>query len=208
MFHISPMLIPSHIQGLIFDCDGTLVDTPPLYTLAWISALRPFGAEPGPDWFRTRTGLSEHLLMDDVDTHFRTTLPRSDVIQLLREAFMANLHTLQEISAVTTIARQYQGLLKLAVASSGPAAIVNATLGTTGLATLFDDVVTIEDVTRPKPAPDLFLEAARRLGLPPDACLVFEDSTQGLEAARRAGMTAVDINLLPAPPSSGSPDHS
>ncbi len=190
------MLIQDHIQGLIFDCDGTLVDTPPLYARAWMDALRPFGAAPGLDWFRPRAGLSEHLLMDDVDANFGTTLPRDEVINLLREAFLANLHTLREIGLVTAIARQHHGRLKLAVASSGSAPIVNATLAATGLAGLFDEIVTIDDVAHPKPAPDLFLEAAARLNLAPGACLVFEDSPQGLEAARRAGMAAVDINLL------------
>ena len=192
------MLIPNHIKGLIFDCDGTLVDTPPLYAQSWMAALQRFGANPELDWFRPRAGLSEHLLMDDVDAHFGITLPRPEVIRLTRESFLANLHKLQEIHAVTQIARQHHGRLKLAVASSGSAAIVSATLGATGLTALFDEVVTIEDVTHPKPAPDLFLEAARRLAFTPDTCLVFEDSPQGLEAARRANMAAVDINHLVA----------
>lgn len=190
------MLIPDHIQGLIFDCDGTLVDTLPLYERAWATTLRDFGADPDADWFRARSGYSEHLLMDDVDSHFGITLPRPDVLRLTRENLKANLHTLQEISAVAAIARQHHGRLKMAVASSGSASIVNASLSVAGLASLFDTVVTIEDVTHAKPAPDLFLEAAARLGLPPAACLVFEDSPQGLEAADRAGMNAVDINSL------------
>ncbi len=193
------MLIQDHIQGLIFDCDGTLVDTPPLYAQSWMQVLRHFGATPDLAWFRPRAGLSEHLLMNDVDAHFGITLPRPEVIKATRDSFLANLHSLREIHPVTQIARRHQGRLKLAVASSGSAAIVNATLGATGLAALFEHVVTIDDVPHPKPAPDLFLEAARRLALPPAACLVFEDSPQGLEAASRAGMDAVDINLLLAP---------
>lgn len=194
------MLIQDHIQGLIFDCDGTLVDTPPLYARAWMDALRPFGPTPPLEWFRPRAGLSEQLLMDDVDNGFGITLPRATVSRLLRESFMANLHMLREIGAVTAIARQHHGRLKLAVASSGSAAIVNATLAATSLTALFDEVVTIDDVPNPKPAPDLFLEAAARLGLTPQTCLVFEDSAQGLEAARHAGMAAVDINLLTTRP--------
>lgn len=193
------MLIPDHIQGLIFDCDGTLVDTPPLYARAWMDALRPFDATPELDWFRPRTGLSEHLLMDEVDEHFGTTLPRDEVIRLLRHSVLTNLHTLQEIGTVTAIARQQHGQRRLAVASSGPAAIVSATLTATGLAGLFDEIVTIDDVPTPKPAPDLFLEAAKRLNITPDRCLVFEDSPQGLEAASRAGMMVIDINNLELP---------
>ena len=194
------MQIQDHIQGLIFDCDGTLVDTLPLYKQAWLAALQSFGAEPDADWFRVRAGHSEHLLMDDVDSHFGIKLPRHEVLRLTREHLKANLHTLLEIGAVAAIARQHHGRLKLAVASSGSAEIVNASLHVTSLLALFDTVVTIEDVRRPKPSPDLFIEAAQRLGLEPAACLVFEDSIQGLEAADRAGMEAVDINTLLAAP--------
>ena len=81
----------------------------------------------------------------------------------------------------------------MAVASGGPAAIVIPTLEVTALRSLFDTVVTIEDVKRPKPDPDLFLEAAKRLNVAPAQCLVLEDSREGLEAAKRAGMRVIDV---------------
>jgi HAD superfamily hydrolase (TIGR01509 family) len=80
----------------------------------------------------------------------------------------------------------------MAVASGGSQAIVSATLQATVLE-LFDVIVTIDEVGRAKPAPDLFLETARRLGVPAKACLVFEDGREGFEAARLAGMRAVDV---------------
>ena len=200
------MDIPAHIQGLIFDCDGTLVDTPPLYAAAWMAALAEFGARLELEWFRPRAGLSEDLLLDDVEQHFGTTLPREDVARLTRAHVMDNLHSLREIRAVANIARAQAGRRLLAVASSGPAEIVQATLEATGLRPLFNEIVTIEDVANAKPAPDLFLEAARRMGLAPATCLVFEDSAQGLQAALLAGMPAIDINKLmadTAPPPDG-----
>mgnify|MGYP002721064803 FL=1 len=190
------MDIPDHIQGLIFDCDGTLVDTPPLYATAWMAALAEFGARLELEWFRPRAGLSEALLLDDVERHFGIPMPRAAVAQLTRAHVMENLHSLREIQAVADIARAQAGRLQLAVASSGPAEIVQATLEATGLRPLFNQIVTIEDVANAKPAPDLFLEAARRMGLAPSTCLVFEDSAQGLQAALLAGMPAIDINKL------------
>ena len=84
----------------------------------------------------------------------------------------------------------------MAVASGGTREIVEATLTAVKLLDLFDAVVTIEDVGgRGKPAPDMFLEAARRLHTPPDQCTVFEDSDEGIEAARLADMTATDVRL-------------
>lgn len=85
----------------------------------------------------------------------------------------------------------------MAVASGGTREIVKATLLATNLLALFDTVVTIEDVQgRGKPAPDIFLEAARRLRVSPGECTVFEDSDEGIKAARLAGMTATDVRLV------------
>ena len=84
----------------------------------------------------------------------------------------------------------------MAVASGGPGAVVRPSLAAVGLLAVFDTVVTIEDVGRPKPAPDLFVEAAARLGVRTQDCLVLEDSPQGLQAARAAGMTAVDVREM------------
>ena len=84
----------------------------------------------------------------------------------------------------------------MAVASSGLGRIVHQTLITTGLLDLFDVVVTADDVENGKPAPDLFLLAAERLGVAPEDCIVYEDGDPGLEAAARAGMRAVDVRVL------------
>jgi len=88
----------------------------------------------------------------------------------------------------------------MAVASGGTREIVEATLLTTNLLRFFHAVVTIEDVQgRGKPAPDIFLEAARRLHVHAGQCTVFEDSDEGIEAARRAGMSATDVRLVYRP---------
>jgi HAD superfamily hydrolase (TIGR01509 family) len=185
--------VPADIGGLIFDCDGTLVDTPPLYALAWAAGFRSSGLEMAPAWYLTRAGMSEYVLMDAFEAEHGVTLRRDEVVRLMRAAFLAGLDELREIAAVTAVARAYRGRLPMAVASGGSRAIVSATLRATALEGLFDTVVTLDDVARAKPAPDLFLEAARRLGVTPEQCLVFEDSREGLQVARLAGMQAVDV---------------
>lgn len=185
--------------AVIFDCDGTLVDTPPLYARAWAVGFRSSGQEMPAEWYLARAGMSEHVLMDAFEAYAGLTLRRDEVIRLMRAAFLDELHALREIGAVAAIARENHGRRPLAVASGGSRAIVTATLQATGLLPLFDTVVTLDDVGRAKPEPDLFLEAARRLGVPAGRCMVLEDSREGLEAAVRAGMRSVDVADILAP---------
>src|SRR6185503_9762115 len=84
----------------------------------------------------------------------------------------------------------------LAIASGSVRRLVTRTLDALGIADWFAAIVAAEDTARHKPEPDVFLEAARRIGVDPAACLVYEDTDIGLEAARRAGMTAVDVRPL------------
>ncbi|MFC7439748.1 HAD family hydrolase [Laceyella putida] len=97
--------------------------------------------------------------------------------------------------------RKFLDLLKgagypLAVASGSSAAIIGSVLKQTGLQTYFDVVLSSEEVPRGKPAPDVFLEAAKRLGVAPEHCVVMEDSQYGVEAAKAAGMGCVAIPYL------------
>ncbi|MDX2240088.1 MAG: HAD-IA family hydrolase [Leptolyngbyaceae cyanobacterium bins.302] len=103
---------------------------------------------------------------------------------------------MQEVEAVAAIARANQGNVPMAVASNGQRSIVEPTIKAIGLRSLFRAIVTLDDVEQGKPAPDLFLLAAERMGVLPYECLVYEDSDAGLEAARRAGMRWVDVRVL------------
>lgn len=190
-----PRLLSS-AQALIFDCDGTLANTPPVYAQAWAAGVRTAGHEMPIDWYMARAGMSEHALMDEFETWAGVKLPRDEIVRVMRDAFISNASLLTEVTAVAAIAREKHGALPLAVASGGPRQIVQITLDELALTQIFDVIVTIEDVKNPKPAPDLFVEAARRLNVATHDCLVFEDSQQGLEAARNADMAVLDIREL------------
>ena len=92
----------------------------------------------------------------------------------------------------------------VAVASSAHREVISAALEATGLAGLFDVVVSSDEVAHGKPAPDVYLEAARQLGVEPAACLVVEDSLNGVRAARAAGMTVVLVPNASVPPAGGT----
>ncbi len=86
--------------------------------------------------------------------------------------------------------------MPLAVASGGFRPVITQILRQIGILELFQAIVTAEDTTHHKPEPDVFLEAARQLGVEPRWCAVYEDTDIGLEAARRAGMQAIDVRLM------------
>ena len=100
---------------------------------------------------------------------------------------------MKEIPEVANLARYYRGVVPMAVASGGQRIFVEASLRACNLTELFDTIVTFNEVAEGKPSPALFLEAARRLRVEPERCLVLEDSVQGLEAASRATMQSIDV---------------
>lgn len=189
--NIEPHL--SAAAALIFDCDGTLVATPDVYAKAWQNSFGEAGHAMEPAWYHERAGMSEHVLLDAFETEFGVVLNRAQVVRTMRQAALKGMEAVREISKVADIARRFSGQKPLAVASGGPEIIVMSSLKASGLLPLFETVVTMDAVENAKPAPDLFLEAARRLGAEPADCLVFEDSPQGVAAAVAAGMPVINV---------------
>ena len=112
---------------------------------------------------------------------------------------MGSLQRLELISPVVDFARNVSRTHPVAVASGGTRDVVRSTLAKTGLAPLFAVVVTADDVEHGKPAPDMFLLAAKFMGVEPAHCLVFEDGEPGIQAAKAAGMYCVAVATTHAP---------
>jgi beta-phosphoglucomutase family hydrolase len=183
------------IQALIFDCDGTLADTMPLHYLAWQQTMQAVGGHFPEKLFYDLAGASNEKI---VTTLNHTLGYQFDVSTLAHDKDERYLHLVAQakpIEAVVAIAYEYKGRLPLAVATGGTRALVQSTLRAIGLSDFFEAVVTAQDVAHPKPAPDIFLECARRLNVAPEQCHVFEDADLGIEGARQAGMTVSDIRL-------------
>ena len=181
-------------SAFIFDCDGTLADSMPLHQRAWVAALRKYGASFDFGWqlFMSRAGKSIELTVAELNAEFGTALDPALVSAAQRAEYDVLALGVKPIDQVVAYARS-RALLgyPVSVASGGDAPTVARTLRTIGAADLFPIVVTVEDVAHGKPAPDLFLLAAKRMGVDPAECLVFEDSLLGITAAQRAGMGAV-----------------
>ena len=187
-------LVEGSFDALIFDCDGTLVDTAAAHFEALQTAFAGYGLRfDGPFYF-ARTGLSPGGLLDGYEREYGALpVTREELLGEYSVAYAKELDRMQEIPVVAELARAWKGRVPMAVSSNGHRANVEGSLRVTGLLELFDTVVAVEDVRRGKPAPDLYLEAARRLGVSPGRCTVMEDTDEGIEAGRAAGMTVVDI---------------
>lgn len=181
--------------GYIFDCDGTLVDTMPLHYRAWDQALRQVGLKEklSEDLFYSLGGVPTLRVAALLGQHYGLRLDPERVFHEKEALFLEMQGEMEVIEPVVEFARQWHGRAPLSVASGGPKPIVKKTLQLMGLADLFPIVVTPEDVAHGKPAPDMFLLAAKKMGVAPEQCLVFEDAKPGIEAAEAAGMRWVHV---------------
>lgn len=182
-------------DALIFDCDGTLADSMPVHYLASRAVFAAHGLDFPETRFYELAGVPTReivaLLAGEQRKHLDTDVDR--ITREKEEWFLSHLELVEPIPWVVEQARSYRGKLPLAVASGGVRWIVEAQLERIGLKGHFDAIVTSDQVERHKPDPQVFLEAARRLGVAPERCLVFEDGELGFEAARRAGMPWIDV---------------
>lgn len=188
--------VPEDVQGLVFDCDGTIADTMPLHYRAFCAALGEHGCEFSEALFYELAGIPTVRILEILNEKHGYNLPVREAAELKEQKYFQLMEQIAPIEPVVYLVKKYAGKLPMAVATGGTRAICMKTLTTLKLVGHFQAVVTAEDVRYGKPAPDIFLECARRIGVAPQRCYAFEDADSGLEAARRAGMTAVDIRPI------------
>jgi HAD superfamily hydrolase (TIGR01509 family) len=163
----------------------------PIHYRAWTRALGEHARLFPEPFFYELGGVPTGRIVEILNERHGLTLPVDSVVTM-KEAFFEELSSeILPIPGVVEVARKFHRVKPMAVASGGHRHIVTRTLETIQILPLFDAVVCSEDYKNGKPAPDPFLEAARRMNVPPARCLVFEDSTTGLAAARAAGMECV-----------------
>ncbi len=186
---------PREFDGYIFDLDGTLIDSMPLHYRAWDEAMRRAGLPHhlDEDFFYSLAGVPAR----GVTAQFARRYGRrfgDECILREKEALFARLQAdVRLIRPTVEFARRVAATHPVAIASGGPRRVVRQSLKISGLKPLFRIVVTADDVAHGKPAPDMFLLAARRMKVAPERCLVFEDAEPGIAAAKAAGMQWVRV---------------
>jgi HAD superfamily hydrolase (TIGR01509 family) len=176
---------------VIFDCDGVLVDSEPIANRVMARLLAGLGLPMSEaDVVKTFIGLSRDACIELIEQKLGRRLPPS-----FAEDWDASLFEAlrKEVKAVRGVAQLLRALrTPFCVASNGTVGRMRATLGTTGLLPFFEGrMFSSMEVARPKPAPDLFLHAARSMGARPAHCIVVEDTPAGVQAAVSAGMKAL-----------------
>jgi HAD superfamily hydrolase (TIGR01509 family) len=181
--------LPEHpFKAYIFDCDGTVADSMPLHYRAWTRAMAEGCGQFPEELFYEWGGTPTLEIVRRLNVQFGSSLDPVSTVQRKEQYYLEMIPEVLPIEPVVILVKQLHGTAPMAVASGGHRELVMGTLNALGLTGYFDAVVCAEDYERGKPHPDPFLEAARRLGVSPAECLVFEDSPTGIDAAKAAGM--------------------
>ncbi len=193
------MTTPEAADGLIFDCDGTLIDSMPAHYRAWLAALGAYGLTFDEDRFYRLGGWPTLEVARLVATESPLPVPCEQLAAEKEALFLEHLDHLRPIEPVVAIVREYRGRKPMAVATGAIRAICERMLRQIGLWESFGAIVAADDVAHHKPAPDTYLLAARRLNVAPERCVAYEDTDPGVASARTAGMTVVDVRAFHTP---------
>lgn len=192
---IRDTLMYEQFSALIFDMDGTLVDSGQLHEQAWIKTLQHYAIPVDRPLMRSLSGVSTKATIELLLEKFNVqTQASATEIQHFKELrVQETISLLVKPTALQDIVKHYYGKKPMAVGTGAATEEAKAILAACGLANYFTVVVGADQVLQPKPAPDVFLRCAELLKETPERCVVFEDAKLGLQAAASAGMVAVDV---------------
>ena len=185
--------------AILFDCDGTLADTMPAHYRAWLHVTKHHGILFDEDRFYSLGGRPTRDILATLANEASIEIDLEHASEMKEAAFLEQVKYVKAIDPVIAALRRAHGHLPVAVVTGGYRDVCEKILLQIGIREFFDCIVASEDTNRHKPDPDPFLEAARRLGVAPEGCLVWEDSDLGIEAARQAGMSWIDVRSFHQP---------
>lgn len=186
------------IEGVICDLDGTLVESESLHLEAWNELIRRAGYQPpSPNWNNDCIGLPDTYAAEKTQKYFPEmgeAAELNDKKQIIYRELVKNKGSALAFPGVRDMLTRLRDIgMPLAVGTNSVYANTRAALDAAGLGDFFSIAVTLDQVEHGKPAPDIYLEAAKRLGKAPERCAVLEDSQAGIESARRAGCLVLGL---------------
>jgi len=177
----------------LFDCDGTLADSMPLHYKAWKKALSEWNCEFEEELFYAWGGMPVAEIVSTLNQRHGLNMPVEGVSRRKENLYFELLPLLKGVPEVLEHVEDAYGRIPFAVVSGSTRESVSASLISLKLLDRFDTLVCAGDYKKSKPDPEAFLLAASRLRVTPEACLVFEDTDMGIQAAEAAGMAAVRV---------------
>jgi beta-phosphoglucomutase family hydrolase len=180
-------------EAYLFDCDGTIVDSMPLHYLAWKKALAEWNCEFAEEEFYAWGGMPVVEIISKLNERNALHMPVEEVSRRKESLYFELLPELKAIPEVLEHIEAQHGRIPFAVVSGSTREAVTASLAALRLLDRFETLVCAGEYKRSKPDPEAFLTAAANLGVAPQACLVFEDTEMGIQAANAAGMASVRI---------------
>lgn len=183
-------------EALVFDFDGTLVDSMPMHFRCWQRVLADVGLTFDHATFQRWGGVPTREIVRRLSEAQAVVVDVAAVIASKEACTKAHAHEAVPIEPVMAIARANRGRRPMAIATGGPRALVGPRLEALGVRDWFAAIVTADDVEHGKPHPEPFLRAAELLGVDPTRCRAYEDAPSGIESARAAGMEVVDVATL------------
>lgn len=180
-------------RAYLFDCDGTIADSMPLHYIAWKKALGEWNCDLDEERFYAWGGIPTTEIIAMLNQMHGLSMPVEEVAVYKENLYFELLPQLEPVVEVLEHIEAMHRRIPFAVVSGSNRESVVNSLTAIGLLDKFDLIVGSEDYARSKPAPDAFLKAAEKLGVPPEDCLVFEDTAIGIQAATAAGMRSVRV---------------
>lgn len=186
--------IPPSVKGIIFDLDGTLINSMPLHFEAYCHVLSEYGVEYDWETFTGWAGIPSDRTFELIKERFNVN--DMDVIQACEEKrryYAGNVEKATIIEPIFQIAKEYFGRLPMSIGTGSHFEMANKSVKELGLDKYIPILVTYEDVEKPKPYPDTFIKCAELMDVAPEDCIVFEDGVPGIQAAEAAGMQVIDV---------------
>ncbi|HBL75156.1 MAG: hypothetical protein A2W90_05755 [Bacteroidetes bacterium GWF2_42_66] len=180
-------------KALIFDLDGTLSDSLPVHIATWHRLCNEMGCTFDERIVAEMTGMATISFAERIKEEQRLNVDAQEIVNKKQSYFWEDAHKVKPIAAVVEVVKKYHKILPMAVGTGASRRSTELQLETLQLKGYFDVIVTADDVDRHKPNPDTFLKCAQLMNVSPEDCVVFEDGELGMQAARKAGMSLIDV---------------
>ncbi len=190
---VKSIVSQKQIACLIFDLDGTLIDSMPTHYVAYKKVLGKYGLDYSEEEFYALAGVPSFKIIAILNKKHGLSLDAHKISEEKQQAYLENIHKIKIIDEVLDVAKYYQGKLKMGIGTGSRGDIVKQVIDKLGLGEYFDIVVTASDVMEHKPHPQTFLDVASYFNIEPSKCLVFEDGEPGIQAAKAANMYCLDV---------------